>query len=112
MLGRERADVVGLSVIVPSYDFDKPGAKGEDLIPAVVPEGVGRKDPVLGIRHLRTVMGREPRGCWCDVRLPAEGTGVSGVSLLDRDTTARVRSLVVAVIGPCHPTYISYGVGV
>ena len=56
-MGRvQRANIVGLPIVVPSYDFEKPRGESKDLSPALVPEQVGGKDEVLTVRYLETVM--------------------------------------------------------
>ena len=50
-----------LAVVVPGDNLHEAGAKVQDLVPAVVPEGIRGEDEVLAVRDLRSEMGEEPR---------------------------------------------------
>ena len=54
-----------LAVVVPCDNFNILRGEGKDLVPAVVPQEIGRKDPVLAVGDLGAEMGGEPRRCGC-----------------------------------------------
>jgi hypothetical protein len=60
MLGCERANIMRLAVVVPGDNLEELRLQSKDFVPTIKPESVTWEDPVLAIRHLRTVMGAEP----------------------------------------------------
>jgi hypothetical protein len=63
VLGLERTNVVGLSIVVPGEDLDHREALLQDFIPAVEDEGATRENPVLVIKSASSVDGAEI-GVW------------------------------------------------
>lgn len=102
--GGQRADVVRLAVVVPGDDLDKGGLRVENVVPAVLPEQVGREDKVLAVADLDAVVGAEPGRHGGDVRLGGpQPLAVVHIALHDRDVAVGRRRLVVAVAVPAHP---------
>lgn len=59
VLGLERANVVGLAIVVPGKDLDHGEALLQDFVPAVEDEGATRENPVLFIKSATSVDGVE-----------------------------------------------------
>ena len=57
----ERSDVVRLAIVVPGNDFHEARTQLQDLVPAIVPEGIRRENEVLAVSDFGTEMGKEPR---------------------------------------------------
>lgn len=49
-----------LAVVVPRHNFHETGLHGENFIPTVIPQEVGREDPVLTVRHFGPEMSKKP----------------------------------------------------
>ena len=48
----QRADVMRLAVVVPGDDLQEPRFEAEDLIPAIIPQKIRWKHPILAVRNL------------------------------------------------------------
>jgi hypothetical protein len=56
---------VRLAIVVLGDNLHETGLGGEDFSPSVVPEEVGREDPVLVVGDVVAKMRREPGGDGC-----------------------------------------------
>jgi hypothetical protein len=109
-----------LAIVVPCDNFHELRLELENLIPAIEPKEITWEHPVLAVGDFRPVIwtadeartrgiiseiltSREPRGDRSKVRLPTECAIVARVASLDRDVAVTVRSLVEAIVRPCHP---------
>ena len=92
--------VVALTVIVPGDDFDHLEALAQHVLPAVVPQGAAREDPVLTVRYLWAEVGEEPGRDGGEVGLAGEPAAVGVVAVGDCDVLAGLGGLVVAVVVP------------
>lgn len=100
MHGRERTDVVGLAIVIPSDDFNKSGTKRKNFVPSIVPEEIRWEDPVLAVRNLCSVMSVEPRGNRGHVWLGTESCFESDISIGNSNGGRCIRSFVVSVVVP------------
>ena len=75
------------SILIPSLDLDELRAELQNLSPAIEPEEVGWKDPILAVFDLMAEMGRKPgRDGFID--------SVSGMSKIDVGMEAYVQCTV------------------
>ena len=51
------------AIVVPADDLDVLRSELQYLRPAIIPQEIRRKHPVLAVRHLGAIVGEEPWGC-------------------------------------------------
>lgn len=122
MRRRKWTNVVRFAVVVPGDDFNEARTEGQNVVPTLIPQQVGREDPVLAVRYLAAEVRGEPRRCRCNLfsvplhLLYAPGreltrkigfalkrADVRVVAISDSDIAASSGCFIVAIVGPCHP---------
>jgi hypothetical protein len=96
-------DIVRFTIVVPGDNLNIARSQSEQFCPAIEPQSVTWKEPVLAVRNFGTIMGEKPRRRRGHIVLAIQRGDVVLIASVDSAGLTGSRCTVLAIVGPSHP---------